>query len=229
MSYQYLVGAEIDYKEDLQGAQFVIKNPNATSPPAAVAPAFRPEKPHPPAALVESDGVDPPAHGRPGRPLYFAGPAFPSSTVLRANQAKAVASTCNARQAAHPRSTAHVQVRATRPAGAPSNSHSMRRRRTPASRMLACGPWCSSVVLHKLCAVSSSQRGLHVGCSHPWMGSGAGAASSQARLNRSRPVLLGGRLMQEIGHQPSRCCQQRRRGVDHGGGPGAIAVKRLVR
>ena len=29
MSYQYLVGAEIDYKEDLQGAQFVIKNPNA--------------------------------------------------------------------------------------------------------------------------------------------------------------------------------------------------------
>ena len=29
MSYQYLVGAEIDYKDDLQGAQFVIKNPNA--------------------------------------------------------------------------------------------------------------------------------------------------------------------------------------------------------
>ena len=31
MSYQYLLGAEIDYKEDLQGAQFVIKNPNAQS------------------------------------------------------------------------------------------------------------------------------------------------------------------------------------------------------
>lgn len=29
MSYQYLVGAEIDYKEDLQGSQFVIRNPNA--------------------------------------------------------------------------------------------------------------------------------------------------------------------------------------------------------
>lgn len=29
MSYQYLVGAEIDYKDDLEGAQFVIKNPNA--------------------------------------------------------------------------------------------------------------------------------------------------------------------------------------------------------
>lgn len=29
MSYQYLVGAEIDYKEDLNGAQFVIRNPNA--------------------------------------------------------------------------------------------------------------------------------------------------------------------------------------------------------
>ncbi|ABI86134.1 MULTISPECIES: iron-sulfur cluster insertion protein ErpA [Burkholderia] len=31
MSYQYLVGAEIDYKDDLNGAQFVIKNPNATT------------------------------------------------------------------------------------------------------------------------------------------------------------------------------------------------------
>lgn len=29
VSYAYLVGAEIDYKEDLQGAQFVIRNPNA--------------------------------------------------------------------------------------------------------------------------------------------------------------------------------------------------------
>jgi iron-sulfur cluster assembly accessory protein len=55
MSYQYLVGAEIDYKEDLQGAQFVIKN-LAHRPPAAAAPASRPEKPHPPAALVESSG-----------------------------------------------------------------------------------------------------------------------------------------------------------------------------
>jgi iron-sulfur cluster insertion protein len=31
MSYQYLVGAEIDYQESIEGAQFVIKNPNATS------------------------------------------------------------------------------------------------------------------------------------------------------------------------------------------------------
>jgi len=31
MSYQYLVGAEIDYKEDLEGSQFVIRNPNATT------------------------------------------------------------------------------------------------------------------------------------------------------------------------------------------------------
>ena len=31
MSYQYLVGSELDYKEDLQGAQFVIRNPNATT------------------------------------------------------------------------------------------------------------------------------------------------------------------------------------------------------
>ena len=30
-SYQYLVGAEIDYTEGLEGAQFVIRNPNATT------------------------------------------------------------------------------------------------------------------------------------------------------------------------------------------------------
>lgn len=31
MSLQYLNGAEIDYTEGLQGAQFVIRNPNATT------------------------------------------------------------------------------------------------------------------------------------------------------------------------------------------------------
>jgi len=31
MSYQYLAGAEVDYKEDLMGSQFTIKNPNAQS------------------------------------------------------------------------------------------------------------------------------------------------------------------------------------------------------
>jgi iron-sulfur cluster insertion protein len=31
MSLQYLMGAEIDYKDDLEGAQFVIRNPNATT------------------------------------------------------------------------------------------------------------------------------------------------------------------------------------------------------
>ncbi len=31
LSYQYLVGAEIDYTEGLEGAQFVIRNPNATT------------------------------------------------------------------------------------------------------------------------------------------------------------------------------------------------------
>jgi iron-sulfur cluster insertion protein len=29
MSIQYLAGAEIDYKDDLEGARFVIRNPNA--------------------------------------------------------------------------------------------------------------------------------------------------------------------------------------------------------
>ena len=29
MSFTYLVGAEIDYKDDLEGARFIIRNPNA--------------------------------------------------------------------------------------------------------------------------------------------------------------------------------------------------------
>jgi iron-sulfur cluster insertion protein len=29
MSYTYLVGAEIDYKDDLEGGRFIIRNPNA--------------------------------------------------------------------------------------------------------------------------------------------------------------------------------------------------------
>jgi len=28
MSFQYLMGAEIDYKDDLEGARFIIRNPN---------------------------------------------------------------------------------------------------------------------------------------------------------------------------------------------------------
>ncbi|MFQ6024294.1 MAG: iron-sulfur cluster insertion protein ErpA [Acidiferrobacterales bacterium] len=31
MSFQYLMGAEIDYQEGIQGAQFVLKNPNAST------------------------------------------------------------------------------------------------------------------------------------------------------------------------------------------------------
>nr|WP_090657610.1 iron-sulfur cluster insertion protein ErpA [Nitrosomonas marina] len=31
MSFQYLIGAEIDYQENIKGAQFVIKNPGASS------------------------------------------------------------------------------------------------------------------------------------------------------------------------------------------------------
>lgn len=31
MSIQYLAGAEIDYREDIEGAQFVIRNPNAST------------------------------------------------------------------------------------------------------------------------------------------------------------------------------------------------------
>ncbi len=31
MSFQYLTGAEIDYSESIEGAQFVIRNPNATT------------------------------------------------------------------------------------------------------------------------------------------------------------------------------------------------------
>ena len=31
LSFQYLIGAEVDYSESLQGAQFVIRNPNAST------------------------------------------------------------------------------------------------------------------------------------------------------------------------------------------------------
>ena len=31
ISFQYLIGSEVDYKKDLQGEQFVIRNPNANT------------------------------------------------------------------------------------------------------------------------------------------------------------------------------------------------------
>ena len=31
LSFQYLVGAEVDFKEDLQGSRFVVTNPNAST------------------------------------------------------------------------------------------------------------------------------------------------------------------------------------------------------
>jgi iron-sulfur cluster insertion protein len=31
MSYQYLAGSEVDFSEGLEGAMFVVNNPNATS------------------------------------------------------------------------------------------------------------------------------------------------------------------------------------------------------
>lgn len=31
LSYQYLLGAEVDFRENLQGSQFVVNNPNAAS------------------------------------------------------------------------------------------------------------------------------------------------------------------------------------------------------
>ena len=31
MSFQYLLGAKVDYKEDLQGARFIVSNPNAST------------------------------------------------------------------------------------------------------------------------------------------------------------------------------------------------------
>ena len=31
MSFQYLTGAEIDFRDDANGAQFIIRNPNATT------------------------------------------------------------------------------------------------------------------------------------------------------------------------------------------------------
>ena len=31
MSYQYLVGSEVDYTEGLEGSRFIVNNPNATT------------------------------------------------------------------------------------------------------------------------------------------------------------------------------------------------------
>jgi iron-sulfur cluster insertion protein len=31
LSYQYLLGSEVDYKEDLMGARFIVSNPNAST------------------------------------------------------------------------------------------------------------------------------------------------------------------------------------------------------
>lgn len=31
LSYQYLVGSKVDYREDLDGSRFVVENPNATT------------------------------------------------------------------------------------------------------------------------------------------------------------------------------------------------------
>jgi len=31
LSFQYLMGGEVDWQEDLQGARFIIKNPNAST------------------------------------------------------------------------------------------------------------------------------------------------------------------------------------------------------
>lgn len=31
LSYQYLTGAQVDYEEGLQGAKFIVKNPNAST------------------------------------------------------------------------------------------------------------------------------------------------------------------------------------------------------
>src|ERR1700686_2100072 len=56
MSVQYLTGAEIDYREGLEGAQFVIRNPQATTtcgcgsplPPPRARPQTRARRRHPP-------------------------------------------------------------------------------------------------------------------------------------------------------------------------------------
>src|SRR5713101_1423026 len=67
MSYQYLVGAEIDYQEGMEGAQFVIKNPGATSTCGCVS-SFSP-LPHK-QLHVENGGLQPPFFiATPSRPI----------------------------------------------------------------------------------------------------------------------------------------------------------------
>ena len=81
-----LVGAEIDYKEDLQGAQFVIKNPNATSTCGC-------------GSSFSTPGLGPtpdnPAHGRLWRRCFLEGLWARRGWSGGPAGAKAVASTCN--------------------------------------------------------------------------------------------------------------------------------------
>src|SRR3954470_5618565 len=83
MSYQYLVGAEIDYKEDLQGAQFVIKNPNATSTCGCGS------------SFTALAGYTHPNTRAPRAPVVLPRGSASSRMHLRASQANAAASTCS--------------------------------------------------------------------------------------------------------------------------------------
>ena len=78
MSYQYLAGAEIDYTEGLEGAQFVIKNPNATST-CGCGSSF--------SALVHRESLS----GCVEHPLHFESPIARSRWIRRRRSRRALA------------------------------------------------------------------------------------------------------------------------------------------
>ena len=90
MSYQYLVGAEIDYQEGLEGAQFVIKNPNAQ-----IDLRLRLE-------LLGLTRSSRPRKGRPRAPFALPGSLTVSARINRAEHARPLARAGDRRQVARP-------------------------------------------------------------------------------------------------------------------------------
>ena len=128
MSYQYLVGAEIDYSEGLEGAQFVIKNPNATST-CGCGSSFS----HDLASI------------RPTSTGALSGPRCRSSTALRRID--------RAQHARAPRAGNRRQV-----AGSPGQALRARATRTPAPRPASTGTPSAAVVASARGASSPRDR-----------------------------------------------------------------------
>ena len=237
MSLQYLAGAEIDYKEDLQGAQFVIKNPNATTHlrlrvellglSRLAAPNERP----PAGGLVvslrmaqdhgaSSSGAERPAGPRapvtaarlPGWRLHEA--AAPARRTRRPRPVRRQAVLASSAPPRMPGSSAREALIRCALQRAAAAHQQLACRRRMALRGRVAQRW----------AVSSAQGGLHV-CRRA-APRRAPARSSQSALNRSRPGALR-RRQREVG------LRQQRPAAAYGstrplGRPGAAGVVGLA-